>query len=161
MDHFYISVTIFSACVAVGLMMLSFEGQYLKKMIILGMLAIMGVFSYRAFNDLYGLPQVLTSTIEDAKVYGIFIEDDKKNIFIWAKKESEDSPKAYKLPYSQDLSESLQRRQTRNQGRPFRLKIEAKTRGAQNRFEKIVEEVTISDVEVLPPKTVIKQRNER
>lgn len=161
MDHFYISVALFAACIAIVLMMLSFKGQYFKKIIVVGMLTLMGIFSYRAFNDLYGLPQMLTSPIGDAKIYGIFIEDDKKKILIWAKKENEESPKAYQLPYSTKLSGDLQMRWDRSQGRPVRAKIEAKVRGAQNRFQNIVEDVSISDVEVLPPKTVIKQRNER
>ena len=150
MSHFYISAMLFALCVALGLLIATFKGQWSKKFAVIGCLALASALSYRAFNDFYGFPAVLNADLKETLIVGHLPVKKDNVIYVWAIEKGSTYPKSFVMPYNKKTADMLAELSDAAGGKPFKANLTAKFKkgGHLNPYNSINNEEVIESTDV-------------
>ena len=150
--HFMLSFTLFLTAISVGTIVISSNMKPISKIIVVAILSLSGMMTYRALNDVYGYPIVMQTSFDDALVISHLLDKENKVIHVWLKADGDKTPRSYTIPFSTKTAKFLEGMRQKHQGKPYRVEVQTETRSLSP-LDKSVEEVEFGELIVLPPKT--------
>ena len=149
-DHMYLSVSLFCIAIAVGVVLITSEMSRLRKLIVLVLISIGAISTYRSIFYFYGYPTVLNSSFKDTLVLGHLSDKSNGVIYLWLK-EPDQPPRSYTIPYSPKMAKQLNKLRGKNRGKPYRADIGIRS-SHSNAYRDGVDEIRLRELPTFPKK---------
>ena len=151
-DHLYLSIGLFIVSIAIALISISSNMKRWRKILIVALISMSGLLSYRAMFSFYGYPVPLQESFKKVLVLGFKAEKQNNIIYLWLMSESGE-PRGYYIPYSSGAHKALSQLRRQNRGKPFRVKIDVESsigKSFKNSLNK--DKTKIKGLNTFPPK---------
>lgn len=149
-DHLYISVAIFAIMLITGLVVVYSGMKLWRKLLVVALLSLSGIATYRAIFFFYGYPTIMQKSFKDALIVGFLVDKPNDVIHLWIK-DSEAPPRSYTIPFSNKVSKALEKMRKKHRGKPFRVEIKTKTNQG-GIYRDVVKDIVIRELPIFPPK---------
>lgn len=149
--HFHLSLILFMTAISIGVIVISSSMKPIMKMVVVGILAVSGMMTYRALNDVYGYPVVMQASFDDALVIGHLLDKENKVIHLWLKADGDQDPRSYTIPFSNKTARFLEGMRRKHKGKPYRVQVKTNV-DSLSPLDQSVEDVEMGELIVLPPK---------